>query len=440
MAKLNKPVAIRFTPFFAKKAGWDKDVAKLCAVLGFKEIYPSTGDFVTAVYNWQKANPPLKADGMLGTKTWKKLLPKVADYKGQTNFVGLPPSWSAKYANQNAIRSPASAQNSVPAIVQNPDKEDEVIKEMVEVVSKQKSDMYVAIAVSGKYAAEQGFPRGVRKNYTGLPHTQWLEIGQQWNSLGGRRTIVGVSGGGALGGVIFVTDSGQAYDQRVVGFESDMMAYHYVNLSKKLAPLKKFLDITTAALIGAIAAWNPAAGALIFVGTSTQWMLEHEEDMPTYIYVAERLMKARKELKEIAPTLYDKVLSIVFKKINDEIPESFSEDPIVIARFIGGMLHKIGRMVYLRDMSSFFNLLGVYLEIVFAVIRSIPGAAKIATDGDINKLTEDLKTAGAIVSLSDATKIMDEVTKNHVQIKRIFDDLDATMLLLEQNKAKKGQK
>jgi hypothetical protein len=219
--------------------------------------------------------------------------------------------------------------------------------------------------------------------------------------------------------VIFVTDSGQIYSQTVIGWESDMFAKLWSDVSKNLKPIKTMLEAEAAFLLGMCAATSGAAAGLVFVGSVTQWMLNNKDNMPKYIYAFDQALDIRRRMKAIAPTLYSKVFDLAVKRIFAEIPESISSDPVVIARFAGGILMKLGIVVYTRNFTSLMKWLGMVSEIIFSGVRALPGAFKEAiSDKD---LVEKLKAIGADITLDDAMIIKEEVTRNPAELKRIFD-------------------
>lgn len=67
--------AVRLNPAYARSTGWIDKYQQLAVVLGFEFMSPGPQAFADAVYDWQAKTPPLKADGILGPNSWKKLEP-----------------------------------------------------------------------------------------------------------------------------------------------------------------------------------------------------------------------------------------------------------------------------------------------------------------------------------------------------------------------------
>jgi len=425
VARFNVAIAIRYTPYYAQSTGWAPDITKVCRALGFATRYPTPREFVAAVSEWQRKHPPLWIDGMLGPLTWKKLGQAVAALQGAIQLVGPQPDWITPKADSRKAPPPPPAKASPTAV----NKEDKVIEEMAKVAFQTKQNPYLAVPVSGAYAADQGYPRGVKSDPTGLPISQTLEVGQQWQGIAGTRIILGLSGGGTFGSVLFVTDSGQLYSQRVTGWESDMFAKNWSDVSKSMRPIKLLLDAQAAFLLGMCAATSVAAAAFVFVGSVTQWMAKNKDEMPKYIYTVEQILDIRAKMKVIAPTLWSKVVDIAINRLFAEIPSSMSKDPIVIARFAGGVLVKLGRAVWTRNLASLGPWIGALGEIIFAALRSVPGAVKQAVSAE--DIVEKLKAIGAEVSIQDAMAIKGEVEKNGPELKKMFSTIESLASLFK---------
>ena len=68
--------AVRSNSIYARRLKWLERYQQISQVLGFSNISPGAEAFAQALADWQRANPPLTPDGMLGPKTWRKLEPR----------------------------------------------------------------------------------------------------------------------------------------------------------------------------------------------------------------------------------------------------------------------------------------------------------------------------------------------------------------------------
>ncbi|HMP01345.1 MAG TPA: hypothetical protein PKD86_06865 [Gemmatales bacterium] len=78
MSKLNVAKAVKNNPIYAwsTKPRWGERFYQVCKELGYANLTPTPEMFAEAVFNWQKKQAGLDADGMLGPNSWKKLEPK----------------------------------------------------------------------------------------------------------------------------------------------------------------------------------------------------------------------------------------------------------------------------------------------------------------------------------------------------------------------------
>src|ERR1051326_8076619 len=390
---LNVTLAIRFTPYYAKTVGWKNELPKLCSFLGFQNSYPDAKGFVTAVAKWQ-AKYHLDPDGILGPDTWRIMKAGLDAYFIPVKMVGPHPEWVYKIdpsANINALppapKMPNPSQGS---------SEDRVIKEMIKLTDQQKHSNGVAIPVSPQYIARQGYPLGSSFLDTSGTISGRLEVGQEWKGIEGSRLIVGLSGGLVVrnsdgtntlsGTVLFVTESGQGYEQTVTGWESDLWAKVYADTYRALAPIRKMLEVELAFLNAAQAAYNFPLYVAVHGGA---FYLTHKDKIPIYIKIVYVLNRMRKKLKEVAPNLYDKVFWTVLKRIADNMWDFLLRDnitPVGIAKFLGSLIVSKGKAFFAEAATGFKKALQICLKTLSTLanlfISSVMATGKneLATD------------------------------------------------------------
>lgn len=99
---------------YAAQELWTDRFAQIAQVLG-PEAAASEQAFAYAVASWQKGRPPLKADGILGPNTWKRLEPET---RFSTTIVALPKWLSQCVGLAAAPSAPLFAPPKASAILQ----------------------------------------------------------------------------------------------------------------------------------------------------------------------------------------------------------------------------------------------------------------------------------------------------------------------------------
>lgn len=427
----NEYVAIRYTPFFAQRVPWVHDINKVAELLGFTNHYPPAKEFVNAVYRWQRTHG-LVADGMLGPKTWKVMAPYIQQQTGTHRFMGPDPEWVTNLKRTKPNNAMARPSTRTPQIL--PSAEDKLIQEMVDVILKQKKDMYAPIEVTGAYLAKQAYPKGLLQSATGIMIIGTIEVGQQWKFQKGARIVLGLqpSGPESYGlEILFITDSGKAYTQSLKGWFADAQAALFSDVAKKLAPIKLLLDVEAQLLLGAISASGFVGFVVVAGGGATQWVLNNKEKLANWILAFKAAYYARKYMKANTPVLYDKVFEKVLSAVFDviaEIPESAVSDAKNMARLIGGVFYQAGKMLLLRDFKVATEVIGFLLKTIMAAVRALPGAIKLAGDKKAtdaaSQLLEQLRLSGITISMDEANKIIQEIAKNPDGIKKVLESLE----------------
>lgn len=431
---LNIALAIRFTPYYARSVGWKIELAKICSFLGFYNSYPDPKGFVTAVAKWQAKNH-LDPDGMIGPDTWRKMKPALDYYFFPIHMVGPHPDWVYQIdasADINPLPPPPRMPNPSQA-----SSEDRVIKEMIKLIDEQKHSNGVAIAVSPQYIARQGYPLGSRFLDTSGIVSGRLEIGQEWKGIEGNRLIVGLSGGLLVrngdgtytlsGMVLFVTESGQAYEQTLTGWESDLWSKIYADVYEALAPIRRMLEVEIAFLNAAQAAYNFPLYLAVHGGA---FYLEHKDKIPIYIAIVYALYEMSKKLKEVAPTLYDKVFWTILKRIGDNMWDFLLRDnltPEGIAKFLGALIVSRGKAFFAEAATGFKKALQICLKTLSTLANLLISSVKATGKNEIATIEDSinvLRKMGVVLSEIELKNVTKEFQDNEQVIMELFRELE----------------
>jgi hypothetical protein len=453
----NPTVAIRFTPYYGAETAWTDVFPLVFGALGFADRSPTATEFVTAVRKWQQAHPPLHGDGMLGPLTWKSLLPSVQTYNGPINAGTLPawavpPRFRGKSQSAGTAPQPAAPPSPVPSPVPSPPPsapstsattpEDQLIQEFIRIGRQLKINPLVPVPVSTAYAIDQARMTLPEMFTGGVCGT--IKVGQVWGGLGGgNRILIAL----IPGAVIFITDSGQAYYHSLEGWNSDFMASVYRQVGKDLAPLATILEIEAEVLLGALA----ASSGVGFVGVNglgvLQWLMQNRDNIGKWSKAFSTIASAWWALRKVSPTMAFKVLGQFIWKDVQDMPETALNDNKMVARYVGIMLVKVGKLILKRDASVLLEVLpsllkrvliamgqlakAAALPTIFSLVESGPGAGPRAARDEAVTLVQELAHWGVHISLADAKAIYKEVRDHPDDVANLLVKLqDAAKTLL----------
>ncbi len=432
----NAVVAIRLTPYHARRTGWPDCLGTVFGVLGFTTRNPTAKEFVTAVHMWQLRHPPLDADGILGARTWARLRPEVEAYRGRV-APGTRPDWVDPPSPKAVRNSPAAA---APPTADAP--EDRAIRALFQEwqrsADRRKGNLYLAVPVSNADAVANA-----RLSLPSLPTPGicgTLRVGQVWQGLSGEaRTVVALTVAGPRGGagmIDFVTDSGQAYRQAVEGWDADFMAGVYAGVVRSPTPTQALLGAETQALLGAISAAGGAGFATAVGMGTTQWALRNREVIAQWVSAIPHILGTVTSLQQLAPTVLDTVFRGVLRRVLAEIPEPAADDPTRIARSVGGMLVKWGEFVLKRDAAALAGVLAPLAKPVapatipaaqatihptVSTVKAAPGAAEVVVE--VTNLIRELRRSDVSLAADDAGRIVAELRTNPLEVRELIEQL-----------------
>jgi hypothetical protein len=373
---------------------------------------------------------------MLGPVTWKKMQPALASYPGPTVLMGPHPAWVfAIDAAANVRPGP-----KYPALSPNPkqsDVEDRVIREMAHVMIQTRDKPLLAVAVSPEYVARNGYPRGDRTLATNGPISQTLQVGQEWQGVEGKRLIVGLQSGGLSplpgggwgwdGSVLFLTASGQGYEQGVAGWESDLQARVYADAAEKMKPLQKMLDTEVAFLIGAISAYSGVGAAVVILGNVGHFVLEHKDKLPYMQAALWAAWKLRSQLLKKMPTLFG-VFAKVMEYVWPRLPAAL--DAKIIARLLGEMIVTGGKAVVAEGARTLLQIamtvMKIYDELNMAVLRALPNVARNEVQA-VKELIDTLRKFGVVLSEMEVKNLVAEILANQQELFGLIRELEAAV-------------
>jgi hypothetical protein len=452
--------AQRSMKYYAAKTDWPDHFHKVCTALGFTDQYPTANEFVRAVWKWQASHPPLKADGILGPKTWQSM----REYVLVIGENRLPPGGSVPEWLTRLVPWPGTSKGSAAALPQwpappppptpaptPPVAEDLVLKEALELDFKRK-DVYAAYEVSGAYAARPENRLHPVIETTKL-HVPALRVGDVWPGMkGGNRIIVGLVP--IMGWehatqllttsaeIVFVTDSGRAYVQRLEGWEADYFRGLGDDLKRALGPIQTFLEVEIEFLVGFLSSLHPVA-TVYFIGMGlAQWLVVNKEPLGKMKISLMKIAAASAALALVAPLLHNKIVWGMFKGVLAELPAATVKNHKAMARFVGQMVAKLGLAALKRDATVLLHAVKPVIKQVLQALaiaaktvksaalpaataagKSLPAAVAAAA----KQLAIDLQPHNVMLNPNEASQIVQEIQANPEEVRKQLELLTAAL-------------
>lgn len=264
--------------------------------------------------------------------------------------------------------------------------------------------------------------------------TARVSVGEVWPGTGDKRLFLAKSGNN----IIYLNlNDGNFYWQTVLGFKSDLVLGGLTHdLSRRLRPLKGFLNVTAKFLIGFAMAANPVAfwTVMALKGVdAAAWVEDNWDDFDLYIAMISSLLTVRKTLQRYSPDLWDKlfwgVFLVLFKDSVKKIPSTLTAESI--AEFIGSMIGSLGASLGKELLEKgLFTTWTVIKIIVKKVLVKFATSIPTGTGGAITEykesahaIVQSLKGLGVAINEGEVLNIFEQVHKNWVHIKPAMDKL-----------------
>jgi len=209
--------------------------------------------------------------------------------------------------------------------------------------------------------------------------------------------------------------------------------------------------------LGVVSA-STGVGLVVVLGTDIlQFLFNNKQNFPKWRAALSAVLRVRKKMKTLAPTLYDKVfdaaligvwrgsrasLGIGGADAAGNIPDSVANDPKIIGRGIGAIIGKIGKNTMAHRLTVINVIIAILLQLVLAAAKGVPGAVKISIDKRKTAgkdIIAALKKTGVVISERDVQTIMNEIEKNADGVKTLLLDLQRTFRVFQAKDSGKGK-
>jgi hypothetical protein len=262
-----------------------------------------------------------------------------------------------------------------------------------------------------------------------------LNIGGVFGQVTGGQTVLASDGRRFIWSAdsltVIYSLHGDFYIQSGKGFANEIRTAPVIEGARGAEFIAKVGEAEIKLLMGIVAGSSGVGFALIIGTEVAEFVAENYDKFAKWKSQLESVLKAREELRAIAPITYDKlfnaVLSQVYKDSKGQLVDSIT--PNTVAFGVGVILGSVGKKLA----AGKFSLLGLLVVIleqlaVRFLLNVAPEALKL-TAKEYERLAEQIvqkaRTAGVSVSEGDAQKIIEEARRHPQEIKQAYDILQS---------------
>jgi hypothetical protein len=212
---------------------------------------------------------------------------------------------------------------------------------------------------------------------------------------------------------------GGIYAQMTEAFINEYTTYFWRHMSDVLAPMETMIE-TEVNLLMAIGT-TMTGTAIFYAGfTLSDFIAKNQHKFKHWIAIVEAILKARRELKHYAPTLYDNLFDALFEFYKDSItPEN-------AASLVGKIIGLGGQALLARKLNVISSagvlILNTTLLLLHNLADSIARAEKLWKSG-IHKLVAELRSLDVEVTPQEQIAIFQELRAHPKEIGHIFQRL-----------------
>lgn len=245
-----------------------------------------------------------------------------------------------------------------------------------------------------------------------------IENGRVFAAGGGNRLVIYVS----WTDVVFIT-ANKFYAQSLKGFVNDVTSYPLVKGAQGAVAMARFSQIAVEFIIGCVAGYSFTIGVAVLYFDVVKYCMENHRKIENWAKYLKAVQAARKELKQMAPVLYEKVICSLFWKTlkRHSITNLADAKPEALSRMAGQMVGEIGTKGFQARLSAFWIIVAIVKNLAVKSATSVVDALEKTGKGDIAKIEAILRDVGEKLTLADIEKIREEISKNGKKIKEVFD-------------------
>jgi hypothetical protein len=212
---------------------------------------------------------------------------------------------------------------------------------------------------------------------------------------------------------------GAIYAQNTKAFIGEYETYFWVTLANDLKPIATIIEAEVLILTGIATAMTGTYW--FYVGfTASDFLAKNAHNFKHWIAIIDALLDARKDLKRIAPTLYDNLIDAVLLHYVKSVSATN------VAALVGRILGKLGEAALEGRFSIVKMAVTLLGSTIILMLKSIPTAideAKAHWNKGIRQLEGKLRGLGVEITDRERIAMFIEITKHTKELKQIADRL-----------------
>jgi hypothetical protein len=248
-------------------------------------------------------------------------------------------------------------------------------------------------------------------------------------------------------------DNNKVFIQTPEGFAGDITTYPVEKAGENLQTTKKIAEYEVQFLVGVISGTSWTGFFTVLGVDALEFTINNKDKFAKWNEITKVCLKTRSDLKQYAPTLYDKLIYTTLlsawkgtqlaadhaSDIAENMVEAALKDPKIIGRGTGVIAAKLGMQGLNGRISILSAVWTILLTVVTKALASIPGAVKLTADdikalspeekvGMAKKIVEMMRNVGVVVTKSEAEQIIDEVQAHPQELKETLSVLANTFM------------
>jgi len=259
----------------------------------------------------------------------------------------------------------------------------------------------------------------------------WLPVLRKWDVVtdtsGNKRLVVGFS----APDVLYISRN-RGWMQNQNAFLTETVLAPIAEAGRRLEPTRRILDCGGYFTLGVLSA-TTLIGFFTLNGIELiDFILRHHNDFPRWVDGVNMFLRARKILKQHAPTLYNALMRTAIKEIGQRIPENISANDV--CKFIGQLFGLVtGTQIFTATQAARAAAMTVLRAIPPTLAATIRAGHAVIQDirASAQHIYEVFRRYGIHLALEEAERIVREYAHSEELIKAALTDLTRALEKLQ---------